>query len=61
MTDFQTALEAMVVQESDNADVLWQGPVRFERSAGKTNRNAIDLPKFMHELCSTLSKFDHHF
>jgi hypothetical protein len=61
MTDFQTALEAMVVQESDNADVLWQGPVRFERSAGKTNRNAIDLPKFMHELCSTLSKFDQHF
>lgn len=61
MVDFQTALEAMTVQENDNMDVLWHGPVRFERTTGKTNPNAIDLPKFMHELCSSLSQFDPHF
>ena len=48
MTNFQTALEAMAVMETDNREVLWHGKVRFERSAGKTDRNAIDLPKFLH-------------
>ena len=61
MTNFQTALEAMAVMETDNREVLWHGKVRFERSAGKTDRNAIDLPKFLHELCSTLLSFDPHF
>jgi hypothetical protein len=61
MANFQTALEAMTVKESDDSDVLWHGPVRFERSAGKTNQNAIELPKFLHELCSALSRFDQHF
>jgi hypothetical protein len=61
MTNFQTALETMTVKDVDNREVLWHGPVRFERSAGKSDRNAIDLPKFLHELCSTLSAFDPHF
>jgi hypothetical protein len=61
MTNFQTAPEAMAVTEDDNSEVLWHGPVRFERSAGKFDSNAIDLPKFLHELCSSLLLFDPHF
>jgi hypothetical protein len=61
MANFQTALETMTVKESDNLEVLWHGPVRFERSAKKTDQNATDLPKFLHELCSALSQFDPHF
>jgi hypothetical protein len=61
MTLFQTALEAMTVTEMDNKEVLWHGPVRFERSSGKFDQKAIDLPKFLLELCSALSAFDEHF
>jgi flagellar biosynthesis GTPase FlhF len=61
MTDFQTALEAMSDIADTNKEALWHGPVRFERSAGKFDRNAINLPKFLHELCSTLSACDQHF
>jgi hypothetical protein len=61
MANFQTALEMMTLKESDNMDVLWHGPVRFKRSAQKLDQNAIDLPKFLHLLCSLLSTFDEHF
>jgi hypothetical protein len=61
MTDFQSALEAMSDIDDTTKEALWHGPVRFERSAGKSDRNAIDLPKFLHDLCSTLSTFDQQF
>jgi hypothetical protein len=61
MATFPTALDAMRADESTNNEALWHGLVRFERSAGKFDRNPIDLPKFLHELCSALSSLDPHF
>jgi hypothetical protein len=61
MATFPTALDAMRADESTTNEALWHGLVRFERSAGKFERKPIDLPKFLHELCSALSSFDPHF
>jgi hypothetical protein len=61
MTNFRTALETMSDIDDTTKEALWYGPVRFERSARKSDRNAIDLPQFLHDLCSTLSTFDQHF